>query len=119
MNTPPRDLEAMNGQFGEQPDNQLRLLHALIEEHATIAGDIIEVGADTWAIHGSIAVDGEVLIAEYDSLEEARSALDRVPCETTEPPLSDGPAALDEIVPPTSPASSAAHQLRRGIGGGR
>ena len=57
----------MNDQRGEQPDRQLQLLQELIEEHATIAGDVIEVGTGTWAIHGSIAVDGEVLIAEYDT----------------------------------------------------
>ena len=69
----------MNDQGSEQPDRQLLFLKELIDEHATIAGDIIEVGIDTWAIHGSIAVDGEVLLAEYDSLDEARIALGQLP----------------------------------------
>ena len=76
----------MNDQRGEQPDRQLVFLQGMIEEHATIAGDIIEVDPDTWAIHGSIAVDGEVLLAEYDTPDQARIALDKVPRQTTEPP---------------------------------
>lgn len=79
----------MNGQSSERPDPQLRLLRALIEEHATIAGDIVEVGIGTWAIHGSIPVDGEVLIAEYDSPDRARMTLDKLPRTNTEPPDPD------------------------------
>ena len=71
----------MSDQGGAQPDRQLVFLRELIEEHATIAGDIIEVGTDTWAIHGSIAVDGEVLLAEYDTPGEARIALDNLSWE--------------------------------------
>jgi hypothetical protein len=74
----------MNDQSGEQPDRQLIFLQELIDEHATIAGDIIEVGTDTWAIHGSIAVDGDVLLAEYDSLDHARIALAKLPRSITE-----------------------------------
>ncbi len=76
----------INDHLGEQPDPQLPFLKDLIDEHATIAGDIIEVSTGTWAIHGSIAVDGEVLMAEYDSLDQARIALGNLPQQTTEPP---------------------------------
>jgi hypothetical protein len=86
----PTELTAMNDRRGEQPDPQLRFLRELIDENATIDGDIIEVGTDTWAIHGSIAVDGEVLIAEYDTPEQARLALDKLPPgQITEPPDHD------------------------------
>ena len=68
----------MNDQSGEQPDRQLLFLQELVEGHATIAVDIIEVGTDTWAIHGSIAVDGEVIMAEYDTHDQARIALDKL-----------------------------------------
>ena len=60
------------------PDAQLVFLEEMVEEHATIAGDVIEIDAHTWAIHGSIAVDGEVIMAEYDSEERARFALDEL-----------------------------------------
>lgn len=57
----------------ERPDE---FLQALLAPPARIAGDIIEVAANTWAIHGVIAVDGEVLIAEFTRFEEARAILD-------------------------------------------
>jgi len=39
-------------------------------------GDIIQVDDHTWAIHGSIPVDGEVIIAEFDRAEQAEEALE-------------------------------------------
>jgi hypothetical protein len=84
---------AMDDQRGEQPDRQLPFLQRLIGERATIAGDIVEVGTDAWAIHGSIPVDGEVLIAEYDTPEQAHIALGRLPLQPTEPQPSDVPPA--------------------------
>jgi hypothetical protein len=56
-------------------DPQLELLEELVEEHATIAGDVLEIDAHTWAIHGSIAVDGDVIMAEYESEGHARIVL--------------------------------------------
>lgn len=65
---------------GQLPvDPQVAFLTELIEEHATVAGDVIEVGPQTWAIHGSIGLDGEVLLAEYGTEAEARLALARLP----------------------------------------
>ena len=68
----------MDGDRRTTPDPQLTFLEELVEEHATIAGDVIKIDAHTWAIHGSIAVDGEVIMAEYDSEERARFALDEL-----------------------------------------
>jgi hypothetical protein len=92
QNTHPTELTMTNDQGGEQPDRQLRFLQELIDEHATIAGDIIEIGTDTWAIHGSIAVDGEVLLAEYATPDQARIALDKLALQTLDPPRT-GPTA--------------------------
>ena len=64
--------------MNEQPDRQLSFLRELVAEHATIAGDVFEVGTDTWAIHGSIPVDGDVLLAEYDTQDEAKQALGKL-----------------------------------------
>jgi hypothetical protein len=94
--SPPREMTVMDDQRDEQPDRQLAFLQELIEEHAIIAGDIIEVAPDTWAIHGSIAVDGEVLLAEYHTPDQARITLGKLPRQTAEPPLSGAPRA-DEI----------------------
>ena len=65
----------MDGDRRTTPDPQLTFLEELVEEHATIAGDVIEIDAHTWAIHGSIAVDGDVIMAEYDTEEHARIVL--------------------------------------------
>ncbi len=56
-------------------DPQLEFLEEMVEEHATIAGDVVEIDAHTWAIHGYIAVDGDVIMAEYESEAHARIVL--------------------------------------------
>ena len=71
----PTDTSASTTEQAAAPDRQLAFLEELVHEHTTIAGDIIEVAAHTWAIHGSVAVDGDVLLAEYATEGEARSAL--------------------------------------------
>ena len=68
----------MNHFHGEDPHSELLFLQDLAAEHASMYGDIIEVGAHTWAIHGSVAVDGEVIMAEYDSPDQARLVLDKL-----------------------------------------
>jgi hypothetical protein len=62
----------------KQPDRQLQFLHELIEEHASIAGDIAEIGPHTFVIHGVIPVDGAVLVAEFGTYDQARSVLDQL-----------------------------------------
>jgi hypothetical protein len=52
------------------------------EEHATIAGDVIEIDAHTWAIHGTVAMDGEVIMAEYDTEAHTRVVLDELTAES-------------------------------------
>jgi hypothetical protein len=59
-------------------DPQLVFLEELVQERATIAGDVVEIDAHTWAIHGSIAVDGDVIMAEYESEAHARIVLDEL-----------------------------------------
>jgi hypothetical protein len=72
----------LGGVTANEPDPQLMFLEELVEEHASSAGDVIEVDAHTWAIHGSIAVDGEVIMAEYDTEEHARFVLQELHDET-------------------------------------
>ena len=59
-------------------DGQLRFLQDLVEEHASIAGDVVQVGDHLWAIHGFIAVDGDVLMAEFETREQATLVLDQL-----------------------------------------
>ena len=72
------DTATGKGDSTSESDPQLTFLEELVDEHATIAGDVIEIGAHTWAIHGSIAVDGDVIMAEYDTEEHARIVLDEL-----------------------------------------
>lgn len=58
---------------------QLEFLTALVNSHSEVAGDVLQIGTATWAIHGSVPVDGQVLLAEYDSLESAQAALAQLP----------------------------------------
>jgi len=54
------------------------MIDAILSQPSRIAGDILEIDAHTWAIHGFIPVDGEVILAEYDAQEAARAVLDRL-----------------------------------------
>ena len=77
----PHAAPAPPADAGNDPDPQLLFLEELVEEHATVAGDVIEIDAHTWAIHGSIAVDGDVIMAEYDTEEHAHIVLDELAAE--------------------------------------
>ena len=59
-------------------DRRVLFLQELKEENASIHESILYVGYDIWAIHGIIAVDGDVLMAEFESYEQAKTALDEV-----------------------------------------
>jgi hypothetical protein len=78
-----------NGQPSEQqPDRQLLFLEEL-DDIANIAGDVVEIDAHTWAIHGSIPVDGDVIMAEYDTLDQARDVLNYLLGAEQGPPTVD------------------------------
>jgi hypothetical protein len=66
---------ATTGRPSETDPQLLFLEEEVFEEHASIAGDVVEIDAHTWAIHGTIAVDGDVILAEYESEEHARIVL--------------------------------------------
>jgi hypothetical protein len=59
-------------------DNQVQFLRHLVEENASIAGDVFLVGDNQWAIHGFIPVDGDVLMAEFESHDQAMNILDQL-----------------------------------------
>ncbi|HET6919685.1 MAG TPA: hypothetical protein VFI46_09490 [Jiangellaceae bacterium] len=60
-------------------DDQEELIAELLAEDAEVAGDVVEIRAGLWAIHGHIPVDGEVILAEFGSFEQASAAVDRLP----------------------------------------
>jgi hypothetical protein len=59
--------------------DQQRILAEFLAEHAEVAGDIAEIGSDAWVIHGHIPVDGDVIMAEFGTFEEASAALGGLP----------------------------------------
>ena len=56
----------------------VEIVQALIDQHARVARDIVPIDNDTWAIHGLIAVDGEVIMAEFTDMREAEAAVVRL-----------------------------------------
>jgi len=65
----------VNDPSSNLPNNQLQFLRELVEEHASVAGDIVRVGHSLWAIHGFFPVDCDVLMAEFDSYDQATNTL--------------------------------------------
>jgi hypothetical protein len=59
-------------------EEQVEFLRAVLEEHTSIDGDVLEVGVETWAIHGVVPYDGESPLAVFDSYDEAKAVLDEV-----------------------------------------
>jgi hypothetical protein len=52
------------------------LVEELIDEHFPFDCDVIPIDSQTWAIHGSIPVGGEVILAEFNKKEDAEVALE-------------------------------------------
>jgi hypothetical protein len=52
---------------------------AILSNHAQIDGQVLQLGASTWALSGFIAYDGDVILAEYDDPASAQQALNRIP----------------------------------------
>ena len=50
----------------------------IVDEHIVVDCNLIAIDEHTWAIHGSIAVGGDVLVAEFSSPDEAQAALERI-----------------------------------------
>ena len=67
---------------------RLRFIEELVDEQATVDGDVLAIDEHTWAIHGSIGVDGEVIMAEFGREEDALAVLAALRMS----PDQDGPA---------------------------
>jgi hypothetical protein len=95
----------------EHPDTELVLVRALLETNAAIVGDVAQISDNTWAIHGVIAVDGAVIMAEFTSYDEARTVLDQLPMARHDPLPPDQAFRPIRRSPPRWPGAS-------GSGGG-
>lgn len=58
-------------------DAERREVQAVLDDHLAVSG-LAPVGEATWAIYGSIPVDGEVLVAKFDNRSHAESALEQI-----------------------------------------
>ena len=68
----------MNDERGEETDREQRIIEELIDEHVRFDYELVRIDDQTWAIQGTIAVDGEVILAEFTTQDEARSALEQL-----------------------------------------
>ena len=59
-----------------------RVVRTLIEEHVQVSCQLVPIDDHTWAIHGSIAVDGEVIVAEFDDRDTAALAAEEIATAT-------------------------------------
>jgi hypothetical protein len=57
------------------PPSEQRVVQTLIDEHVRVSCALVPIDEHTWAIHGLIAVDGEVILAEFDNPDDAELAL--------------------------------------------
>jgi hypothetical protein len=62
----------MPDQRGERPE---MLIDSILPLQPRLGQDLFQMDAQMWAIHGYIPVDGEVILAEFDHRETARSVL--------------------------------------------
>jgi hypothetical protein len=74
----------MFDQRHELPPAEERVVRALVDEHVHVSCELVPIDDHTWAIHGSIAVDGEVILAEFDNPEVAELALETIASQVGE-----------------------------------
>jgi hypothetical protein len=65
----------MTETHAEGAAGEAEVIDEILDDHARIDGDVVEIDSHTWAIYGFIAGDGEVLLAEFDRRDSAVIAL--------------------------------------------
>jgi hypothetical protein len=68
----------MNGQGAQQANSELGIIQELIDEHLRADCTLVQIDAHTWAIHGTIAVDSNVILAEFSNQEDAQTAIEQL-----------------------------------------
>jgi hypothetical protein len=67
-----------SGARGQPIETQLRFVTDLVDHGAAVDGQVIRIADATWAVHGRIPVDGDVIIAEFDDPDAASAVIDRL-----------------------------------------
>jgi hypothetical protein len=70
--------DVMDASRHELPPSEQHVVQALVDEHVHVSCQLVPIDEQTWAIRGSIAVDGEVILAEFDNREDAELALEQL-----------------------------------------
>jgi hypothetical protein len=62
----------------ELSDSEQRIVQVLVDEHVRVSCYLVPIDDETWAIRGSIAVDGEVIVAEFHDRTHAEFAVEQL-----------------------------------------
>jgi hypothetical protein len=79
----PRDV--MDAPRHDLPPSEQRVVQELVDEHVHVSCQLVAIDEQTWAIRGSIAVDGEVILAEFDNRTDAQTALEQLAAAEQDP----------------------------------
>jgi hypothetical protein len=71
----------------ERVAEDLVLLAEVVETGIEIDGQVTQIATSTWAIYGHSSYDGEVIVGEYQDVEEATEVLLEAPRPDPEPRL--------------------------------
>ena len=70
--------DALDPTRHDLPPSEQGVIQVLVDEHVHVSCQLVPIDDHTWAIRGSIAVDGEVILAEFDNPEDAERALEEL-----------------------------------------
>jgi hypothetical protein len=84
-------------------DPDLRAVQNLIDEHLRFDCNVIPIDPHTWAIHGSIPVAGDVILAEFSNEEDAEVALELLSAAEQRSSSEEPPRRTHARNPPTRP----------------
>ena len=70
--------DALDPTRHDVPPSEQGVIQVLVDEHVHVSCQLVPIDDHTWAISGSIAVDGEVILAEFDNPEDAERALEQL-----------------------------------------
>ena len=68
----------MNDHHHDLPPAHERVVETLVEEHVHVSCALLPVDDHTWAIVGSLAVDGDEIVAEFDTHDAAQLAVEEI-----------------------------------------
>jgi hypothetical protein len=68
----------MQDQRHELSETEQQIVQVLVDEHVHVSCDLVPIDDETWAIRGSIAVDGEVIVAEFHDRADAEAAVEQL-----------------------------------------